>query len=538
MIKHAVLVGINQYGPESGLTDLKYAEADASDLAKVLEGKYGFRTKPLLGKEASRDALEQSLLSCGEGELFLFFFAGHGQLIRGQYRLHPADSYRSGFRTLSLDDLGGFWRHGFGYEKVLAILDACRHEMGGARGENGFDTQSARRVHTLIEAERWVEILYGCSEGQVSYEDDELGHGLLTHALLQVLRRDHERLSAGILAGAAGDTMRDWCEEDQLGRRQEVVRHARSSLTQGIELLSGDAPPPAATRPRPKKKRKKAKGGAIAKEHGNLPPRAGFAGLRDACSVAYAKLQLELLLLAEAIISGWFEFAGGGEGNLSIEWPTRGVSREKVADFVVDTLVADPRSIHEELEWVRSAPAELRDVVAKRVLHFDRELFLAGDQPWGLVREDSFWAPERPRIVGLDPQHTVRGEIFRWLLNAVIGSQFVAAMRAFAAKWTADIELASRDSFHEYLVAAYPNYVTNGKEDEKGWNKWTSSLKKLKLFAFLERLGFVTPALLTDGPGYVSDHLRLDHPLLYQALKADFREPGRLSTHWDEFFLY
>ena len=36
----------------------------------------------------------------------------------------------------------------------------------------------SRDIVTATQGRRWVEVLYGCSEGQVSYEEDALGHGV------------------------------------------------------------------------------------------------------------------------------------------------------------------------------------------------------------------------------------------------------------------------------------------------------------------------------------------------------------------------
>ncbi len=238
MKKHALLVGVNGYSENSGLMPLRFAEADAHDLSEVLHRAYGFSVTTLLGEKATRNAIEAALLSAGRGDVFLFFFAGHGQLLRGQYRLHPIDSASSGAGSLAFSDLAQIWHQGFGYPRVMALIDACRNEARALRGNKGLDSESMESIRGLTLGERWVEVIYGCSEGQVSYEVPELGHGVFTNALLDVLQKKHNSLTGDTLAGAAGDWMRDWCGREGQGRLQEAYRYYRPSLTEKIELLA------------------------------------------------------------------------------------------------------------------------------------------------------------------------------------------------------------------------------------------------------------------------------------------------------------
>jgi hypothetical protein len=240
MIKKALLIGVNEYQDAVGLPSLKFAEADAVSLATVLHKKCAFETQTLLGAEATRDAIESSLMSAGDGDLHLFFFAGHGQRIRGQYRLHTVDSNVSGLRSISFEDLSSYWHESFGFPRVLVMIDACRNEAHGIRGHRGLDGQTLRDIGRLAQADRWIEVLYGCSEGQVSYEDEALKHGVFTRALLDVIENASGRLSTDTLSGAAADKMRQWSASDPFGRKQEAYRYSRPSLTEKIELIAGE----------------------------------------------------------------------------------------------------------------------------------------------------------------------------------------------------------------------------------------------------------------------------------------------------------
>lgn len=235
-MKKALLIGINDYGRDSGLASLKYAESDAHAMAEVLKKRCGFFTTVLTGANATRDAIEQELFRCEKGDTFLFYFSGHGQIVDAHYSLHPAGSNVSGRGAMPFSSLYHRWQSDFGFRNVVAILDSCRNEMGGVRGCGVFDDLSSREMTKAVQGTRWVEVLYGCSEGQCSYEFEGLGHGLLTYSLLEVLQTYSGVIDSAILAGMAGDLMRAWCAQDTLGHRQEAHRYAKTTLSDRIIL--------------------------------------------------------------------------------------------------------------------------------------------------------------------------------------------------------------------------------------------------------------------------------------------------------------
>ncbi len=209
-MKQALLVGINRYGETSGLMPLQCAETDAQTLAGVLAGdRYGFKTTVLLGREATQDRVLDALEQADSGEVFLFFFAGHGSLSKGHYRLHAADDTIAGRRSIRFDDLAATFRHDLRFPNVLTILDACRNEMSAVRGSRGFDAVSARDLQCAVAAEeKRIDIFYGCSEGEFSYEDVKLGHGLLTYSLIEALESADVELTSDLLADLAAGRLR------------------------------------------------------------------------------------------------------------------------------------------------------------------------------------------------------------------------------------------------------------------------------------------------------------------------------------------
>ncbi|MEW6747911.1 MAG: caspase family protein [Planctomycetota bacterium] len=86
--RHALVIGIDKY-EDPGFPDLSYATRDAKGVAEILVRKYGFATENvhlLLDGAATSDALIHELkdwasdpVRIGENDLFVFFFAGHGE---------------------------------------------------------------------------------------------------------------------------------------------------------------------------------------------------------------------------------------------------------------------------------------------------------------------------------------------------------------------------------------------------------------------------------------------------------------------------
>ncbi|MFH1530248.1 MAG: caspase family protein [Pseudomonadota bacterium] len=197
MRKFAFLVGINDYGPESNLKGLSFAEDDAVRMGRALEG-LGFQVDVLTGDAASRRAIEEYLTGqvLDEGlskeDLFLFFFSGHGQTIRGDHYLHFHGAQHGllpgSYQVYNLFDL---ILKVIPCRHIVGILDACRDDArgvwkGGAPRGASAHTKNIQMVVDRAEVhyQRYPRILFACGDDEVSWEDPELKHGVLTWFLL------------------------------------------------------------------------------------------------------------------------------------------------------------------------------------------------------------------------------------------------------------------------------------------------------------------------------------------------------------------
>src|SRR5512145_568823 len=163
--RFAVCVGINAYLSSSGLSELRYAEADATAMDAVLD-TLGFATENrrlLLGPDATLDAINAALDDVlltrpSRNDLVVFYFAGHGVPITLceddtpdpsiEVFLAPVDFTRTavaqrGFRlrqALGMARLRRDYFEGEGARKRLFIFDSCYSgEFPGPRYRSDTD---------------------------------------------------------------------------------------------------------------------------------------------------------------------------------------------------------------------------------------------------------------------------------------------------------------------------------------------------------------------------------------------------------------
>jgi formylglycine-generating enzyme required for sulfatase activity len=223
--KIALVVGINKYH-HGGLGELQFAEADARDLADLLQ-KAGYEFTLLTGDKATLPAIRAELVRLrklpGADGLFLVALAGHG--------MQPADAQEAYFipydadqRVLKPDEKDKFpWD-----EKTLLplsevlghlqassagaralLVDACRNDPSSGRGR-GVGTGLK-----FADLPKNTAVLLSCSENQRAYEDKAWGggHGAFFYQVLEGLKGQavdkRGRVTANRLYEHLNDTVPD-----------------------------------------------------------------------------------------------------------------------------------------------------------------------------------------------------------------------------------------------------------------------------------------------------------------------------------------
>lgn len=191
--KVALLVGVGTYD-HAQLDDLKYAERDAEETAKLLRGS-GFTRVVVLSGQAEpyrptrdnvRRELEELLRRRTKRDTILVALSGHGLQRDGDADSYfcPADANPTKPETmLSLPALSReLEASGVGVK--LLLVDACRNDPGtkGARAAHGVDGTN------LGSLARGTGVLFSCSPGQRSFENDAWRHGAFFYTVLEGLR--------------------------------------------------------------------------------------------------------------------------------------------------------------------------------------------------------------------------------------------------------------------------------------------------------------------------------------------------------------
>jgi hypothetical protein len=195
---HALIIGNNDYRT---LPDLATPANDATDLAQLLERRYGFRTTVLLN--ASRYDILSALNTLRESlttqDNLLIYYAGHGELDEVNQRGHwlPVDAERNStanwIPSTQITDILNIMKA----RQVLLVADSC---YAGALTRSsmarlGTGMTAAERAHWLrtMAARRSRTVL--ASGGLAPVMDAGGGrHSVFAKALLEVLQNNDELL--------------------------------------------------------------------------------------------------------------------------------------------------------------------------------------------------------------------------------------------------------------------------------------------------------------------------------------------------------
>jgi len=238
--KWAILIGIDDY---LNAGDLKYCGADQRSLKEQLV-RSGFNEAQvyLLHDEAKDRKLTpyktnierqlKTVLGFAErGDFILLAFSGHGVHFNKVSYLCPGDA--------KLDDPSTLISMDWVYEQLgkskadlrLVMVDACRNDPRpeGQRSMSPKELREGTRQFVETSDQRLPEgivLLHSCSEGEVSQEDKDFGHGVFMHYILE---------------GLAGSADQDG---DQVVTFNELVRYSSRETKIFVEKRYNDSQRP------------------------------------------------------------------------------------------------------------------------------------------------------------------------------------------------------------------------------------------------------------------------------------------------------
>lgn len=200
MAFHGLFVGIDRYASPD-VSWLSCAKRDAVALHALFSDSLGGGARLLTDSEATRSAIEialSKLSSCAEDDVVVLGFSGHGskthQLVT--YDCDPADLDSTSIR---LDKLGEFFSR-IPAKRLVCFLDCC---FSGGLGAKVLQTDVLPK--DILSVEGLLRQLSGngrliftaSTATQPAWENQRLGHGLLTWFLLEALQGAPEVVQAG-----------------------------------------------------------------------------------------------------------------------------------------------------------------------------------------------------------------------------------------------------------------------------------------------------------------------------------------------------
>jgi uncharacterized caspase-like protein len=207
----AVLIGVNEYAE---LDNLQFCTKDAQALAEQLT-EVGFPEENVfLVTDGSRDvknlptksnieARIRNVLAVAEpDDLVLVSFSGHGMHLDGKTYLCPTGARvdSPAGTMIDLSTIYGNLDRSKAARKLLWV-DACRNDPRPAGSRSA--TSHAKSVEGLVESLRvppkGTLTLASCAADQISWEEDQFGHGVFMHFLMEGLagKADQEERGNG-----------------------------------------------------------------------------------------------------------------------------------------------------------------------------------------------------------------------------------------------------------------------------------------------------------------------------------------------------
>jgi len=196
MKRYAVFIGINNYS--NNITPLTCACNDATKLyGKFCASGFSENSVLILNDEADSIQIRQKVRGLcermEEGDLLVFYFAGHGREYNGEHYLigrnGEADAAMYSIDSLSVSMLVAMTNKP-GIHRLF-ILDCCRDNLLAGRS-TAYACAESRSI-ALNDAVKPVEgflpplILSSCAAGEKAFEDRQTMHGFFTKALLKTL---------------------------------------------------------------------------------------------------------------------------------------------------------------------------------------------------------------------------------------------------------------------------------------------------------------------------------------------------------------
>ncbi|MFG0330036.1 MAG: caspase family protein [Phycisphaerales bacterium] len=205
---HVVSIGV-QFFASPYIPPVDFADADALEVADLLETRYGYGASKLVGPMATRDGilaeLDRVANEAGPNDAIIVFYAGHGATVtpeanekryQRQGYIIPFDAEIEDFANPSIDE---FDREAISMNEfadrvmdcdakhVLLLMDCCYSGVLASVSDRSVGKGERSLVRQLLR-EPTRQVITAGTATQQSFSSMEYGHGVFTYALLEQLR--------------------------------------------------------------------------------------------------------------------------------------------------------------------------------------------------------------------------------------------------------------------------------------------------------------------------------------------------------------
>jgi|GEM_PF-5376031 len=222
----AILVGVNDY---VHIGNLKYCVNDVSTLRDELL-KHGYDDKRMFCLTTRSEAgpsfqptranigrvINQVFRQMQKGDQILIVLSGHGLMINEKSYFCPedADPNNPEATLINIEQLYDMLDKSNATNKML-VVDACRNRPADSTeevpeeiiAETSQDplegvrsVRGAKGIEKLPEPPRGIALLSSCDEGEYSFEDKNLEHGVFTHFLIEGIRGKADTNGDGLIS--------------------------------------------------------------------------------------------------------------------------------------------------------------------------------------------------------------------------------------------------------------------------------------------------------------------------------------------------
>ena len=201
MKRVGLFFGINKY--KNGISQIQCAVNDAKYLSYAFarEGyDVDFFQDEACTSEKIAERVAASLEGLSAGDIFVFYFAGHGREFNGAHYLVGSGGYEKdslySLGSLHFDTLLELTNSVPGLIRLF-ILDCCRNNILSAR-DGRFVCDKSRDIalnkaltahYNKVPAAFPALVLNACDTGERAYENPDTGHGYFSEALIRTIEK-------------------------------------------------------------------------------------------------------------------------------------------------------------------------------------------------------------------------------------------------------------------------------------------------------------------------------------------------------------